>query len=168
MIYLIISLVVFWAYVGYVRYKIGPLKSISDSYFAIKTKWSWLFRCFIAGISIPMILYAKSVSIPIFYAGLFILAVGFAPGFKNDKIQSANHVIGATGGILLAYIGLALFVNWSAFYKDLYFYAIVLFLISSVIILPLGKLKKPVPYHTWWIEVVAYNIIILTLIIDNL
>jgi hypothetical protein len=164
MIYLLTSLVIFWLYQAYTFGSIGVKKSISDTFFDIKHPI--LFRLFIWGISVPLIIYSTNYSTGLFIAGLLIMAVGFAAGFKGDghKVESRNHVIGATGGILAAYSGFGIeFVCWKSFYMDLYFWAIVAFIVPTIIMM-----VRQTKNHTTWIEVIAYNIVILTLIIEEL
>jgi hypothetical protein len=168
MIYLIISLSVFWIFfIGSYRL-VGIHRSISDLFYILRTKGlGWSFRLFIAGISLPMIIYLNDYSVPLTFSGLFILLVAFTANTKKRPKRSWNHVIGATGGILLGFAGLILKVTWVTWYKDLFFWSVVLFLALAVIIMPIGCCKQGVKNHTTWIETMAFNIIILTLIINE-
>lgn len=168
MIYLIISNIAFWLYCIYAWKTVGVKSSISDTYFHIKHPV--LFRLFIFGVSVPLMLYSYNDNTGLLIAASLISWVGIAAGSRdheNDKIENRNHVIGATGGILAAYVSFGIeFVEWALFYKDLFFWAIVAFLISAFIIMPVGK-KKGVKNHTTYIEIAAYYIIIITLMIHE-
>lgn len=169
MIYLTISLLVFWAYFYYSTKTVGVKSSISATFFHIKHPV--LFRLFIIGISVPLMIYAFNKTTGIMVSASLILWIAFAAGskdYENDEIENRNHVIGATGGILAAYVSFSIeYVTWSIFYKELFFWSIIAFLISALIILPVKRIKiirEGVKNHTTWIEVFAYNIIILTLL----
>jgi hypothetical protein len=166
MYYLIISFVIFWVYWLYTVKAVGIKSSISETVNHVNP---WLFRLFIFGITTPMLFYASKVSVGIMISGSLIAWVGYACTIrgKATEIEYVNHVIGATGGIIAGYLTFGLEkllykgavhgVEWALFYKDVYFWAIVAFLISAIIIMPIGKFKKGVKNHTTWI--------ILTLII---
>jgi hypothetical protein len=114
-----------------------------------------------------MIIYLNDYSVFLTLSGLLIFLVAFTANTKKRPKRTWLHVIGATGGILLGFAGLVLKITWGTWYKDIFFWAVVLFLALTFIIMPIGCFKKGVRNHTTWIEVVSYNIIILTLIINE-
>jgi hypothetical protein len=166
MIYLIISFLVFWLYCIYAWSTVGVKTSISDTFFHVKHPF--LFRLFNGGIALPLMFYSYNEIRLLLASAALIFTIAFAAGsrdYEKHKVENANHVIGATAGILLAFIAFCIKVDWTVFYKDMFFWASASFLVSALIILPLGNLKKPVKNHTTWIEVAAFSIIILTLFV---
>lgn len=163
---LIISLTVFWLYFIYTVYRFGVLSSISAT--VDKLKSPILFSMFEWGISIPIIYYAYNNDMFLLaISGLLIMGVGFFPALKKTKTkkQEALHVFCATVGIFLAYAGLAIeSIEWKLFYKSMFFWALILYLILFVAYIPINGIKKGLKNHTTWIEFYAFNIIILTLI----
>jgi hypothetical protein len=157
----ILSLLIYWSYYFYCLKTIGEKSSMSATFYSYPIK----FRLFIIGTSFPIIIYALDYSIPLFWAGIFIFAVGLAAGRKGKAIESINHGIAATGGIIIAYGVLIYYMLTDFNYIDLA--ALIAFLLSAVIILPIGK-KPGVKHHTTWIENVALTYILLDEILKRL
>jgi len=147
LILLCISAIAFISYVLYVYINYGVLKSISDSYYIIKHKS--LFTFFIWGLTIPMLFFSSGHGL-LFFGAAFICVVGIASGFK-ETMEGRVHVFFTNAGILLSY--LSLWFDYHMWYLVVLF---LLFTIPSFII----KYKN----HTWWIEVVAFTLVLIGLI----
>ena len=155
-------------YFVYTLDEVGIQPSISKTFY--KLEYPVIFRLFIFGVSVPILLFAANLSTGLMIAGSLITWVGFAPKTKGEdyKVERRNHFIGATTGIIAGFITFGVeFVNWSNYLRDEFFWAIVLFVLSAIVILPIGP-KRGVKNHITWVEVFAFNIIILTLIISQL
>lgn len=176
-----LSLFVFIVYNIFTWIYLGIQKSISDTVYKLPKGKKWLFNLFIVGITVPILFYIRDYSLFSFGAAIFILMVFFTADTKANETRSANHVIGATGGILLAYLGFGLeyfinkwfgyssyFIDWAGnWWFDVYFIATILFLLSTIVILPIKGIKKGIPKHTTWIEITAYMFWVLPIIIDK-
>lgn len=147
MIYILISLIIFTAYVVGVWITFGVLKSISDSYYHIKNKW--LFTIALQGFAIPVILAGENIWL--FFAGAGICLVGVASQFKL-KQEGNIHYIAAVLGIIFGTIWL--------FVSGLWYLGIALI----VLIILLRFVKN----YTWWQEIAAYYIILLGLLLIKL
>jgi len=94
---LIIQLLVFVSYVGYIVSKFGVLPSISDSWYSLPLSNKWLFTFFCWGIGIPMLLYG---TLPLFFSGVGLSFVGAATQFKMmESYTKQVHFIGAGIGM---------------------------------------------------------------------
>lgn len=144
---LIFTIIVFLTYVIGIYSKFGILKSISESVYHIKHKA--LFTFFIWGVALPIMIVGSTGLM--FMAGAFLAFVGASPMFK-EEMEGKVHYVGATGGIALGFAGMILnFGLWPlAVIQGVFTLCAVLF-----------KLKN----HTWWIEVLAFILIIIGLII---
>jgi hypothetical protein len=140
-------IVVFLSYVIGIWSKFGILNSISESAYHIKNKA--LFTLFIWSVSIPIMIVGSTGLM--FMAGALLAFVGASPMFKED-MEGKVHVVGATGGIMLGFAGMILnFGLWPlAVIQGAFTLGAILF-----------KLKN----HTWWIEVLAFILIIAGLVI---
>lgn len=156
---LLFSISVFLSYTLYIYFKFGVLKSISDSFYHIPHK-AW-FTFFQWGLSLPLIIVASTPLM--FFAGSFMFFVGAAPGFMDDEMEERVHVVGATGGISLATISM-----WLDFHMWPLSFLMVGFTIWCTTKLNDKFPKLHVKNHTWWIEVLAYALIILTLTTNRL
>jgi len=148
MISLIISLVVFISYLAYVLIKYGIQRSISDSYYRLTKIDGWMFTIATWGYSFPLIFAANGDGI-LFLAGVLICAVGAAPDATGaDK---GFHSAFAEGGIAVA-------LAWMIFH--VWFVAV-----PTILLIALIYYKK-YRNHTWWIEVVAYLSIVLSIYLN--
>jgi hypothetical protein len=146
MILLIIAAFIFIGYIATITYLYGWLPSISESFYRLPVKFNWIFSTFLWIISINM-MYAGGTNL-MFLAGFFIMFVGVFPYFNETRWQ---HYISALLGIGF---GMAsLWVNFNQWPLVLLFIIIGLFLIVS-------KVKN----LYFWIEIIAFNIIIYGLI----
>lgn len=146
-----IQIIAFVLYISYIVAKYGILSSISDSWYMLPFKEKLLFTFFIWSIGVPIMgLYDKSW---LFVAsGIVLSLVGVSSAFRSEqKWVRKLHVVGATGGIILAYLGL---LACRIYYP---------FIIAGVISLLFIKLK--IKNETWWIEVIDF-VLIITGIID--
>ena len=131
------------------KYKIQ--KSISDSYYSLSKKEKIAFTLAIWGFSIPLVIVANSVLFLI--AGGLLCLVGASANFKLNKRENNTHMTGAIGGILLAFVSLV--VDF-----DLFPIFVVFAMISTFL-----YLMKDVVKYIWWIEILAYYLILIGLII---
>jgi len=159
---IIISLFVLISYCIFAYLKVGMRKSISDTYYPLRDeKLGFIFQLFIVGLTVPIIYYAKSYSTLLMFSAIFILVVFFTPNTKNDAIQSRNHVIGASGGIVLGFAAMVVKIDWQNFFSSHFMYFAVGFLLAAFIIMPIPIVKKGVKNHTTWIEIVSCLIILI-------
>lgn len=157
--YLSWMLASFSLYVIWIVLKFGVQPSISDSFYALQNKYGkgslmpWLFWLFLINVAWPIfpLMHFNGFS---FFAMAGIILVGAAARFKEGRETETPHIIGATGGIALAFIAIGfVFKGWAWSWLPSYF-----------IIVGLLKMFK-IKNYTWWIEVVAFLLIILALFI---
>ena len=155
---LLISLLSFFGYVGYICWKYGVLKSISDSVY--RTNNELLFLLFTLGTALPIIFTTEYVLMQI--AGVLLTYVGLSPDFKSDEgiggkdgIENEMHVIGASGAVAFGMISMV--INYSLWFIP----------IPLIVILAVSKFIK-IPNKTFWIEIVAFASIFTGLLIDRI
>lgn len=173
-ILLIYATLAFFSYTLWIYRKYGVLTSISASINYIKNKF--LFTFFIWSVAIPLTITAMIVHPNFFgfFAGGILAFVGAAPCITKDNMEERVHVFGATGGITLGMIYICTINIWYIIVAGLY----LLFVTYCVIVdkycgyegtnkikLYISKLKR-IYNHTWWIEVVAFVILIVVLWIN--
>lgn len=168
---MIISVIVFIAYVAYIWLRYGVHNSISESYRTLGVFEKVLFIAFCWGISIPAMVRIYNVfgttwqSTILFFGALLIAFIGASPMFwKSDQINRV-HLLGSYGGIGLLLIGL---VVQGIYYPAFLFAAstAILYAISKqgkLDIEPKNKKEKVKNSLTWWVEVAAFVTIILGL-----
>jgi surface polysaccharide O-acyltransferase-like enzyme len=139
----------FISYVSFILLKYGILDSISESYYKEDKHSKFLFSAFIFGLSIPFMIIGGTTLMIL--AGLFLSFAGIARAYK-EEFAGTVHIIGATGGISLGYASM-----WIDFH--LWYLPIIMGLFA--LLSTLFKLK----YHTWWIEILAFILVIIGLII---
>ena len=151
--YLYIFMVsVFFTYVIGIASKYGILGSISESYYRLPDKWKFVFTFFCWSISIPAIILGDSVFM--FLAGTSIAFVGAAASFK-EKTEHKVHMIGAFTGVIFSQLSIAF---------DFHFYWINTVFLSWVLLIVIltWVLKRNIKYF-YWIEIVAFLSIIISL-----
>lgn len=147
MIVTIIQINLFTFYIGFIWIKYGIQKSISETWYILESKYQWMFTlilCF--GVGICQLLHHN---IYLFISGIFLGTVGVASDFKNDKIMSFLHYIGAIGSILFSFIGL-----WNLHLVEIP-------LILGALWLALYGWKNWI----WWAEIITFYAIMLGLIL---
>jgi hypothetical protein len=87
-----------------------------------------------------------------FFAGAFLSFVGAASAFKDLKMTKRVHTIGAVGGIGFGFLSMVL---------DFQLNEITFFMLLGSLILYLLKIKNLI----WWVEILAFVLIILGLFI---
>jgi hypothetical protein len=137
----------FVSYVFYIAIKFGIQRSISQSYYVLPNKQKILFTLFIWGISLPIIVIGATPLM--FFSGGMMMFVGAATSFKDGKLTFNVHMTSAFGGIILSQV--STIVDFNMWYLTL------LFGIISLILFLL-KVK-----YFWWIEMLAFISIIITL-----
>lgn len=150
-IYLLVWLILsFTTYIAVIVKKYGVLKSISDSYYVMKYKH--VFTFFIWNIGLSFIFLGETGWM--FGAGGFLCFVGTAPMFK-EEFEGKVHSIGAIGGIALGFV--SLLINFHQIYP-------LVFMVAGIGLMKIFKIKN----QTWWIEILAFVIMIVGLSINIL
>lgn len=168
MIYLIITLVIHTFYTIFSKLYLGYIdKSYSDTFYKLRGWHKVFFWLWILGISVPSIYYLRDISFISAFGALFVLGVFFSSYTVQKPQRTTFHVISATGGILLILAGFIIqLANWIEF--NIFNYSVFLLILLSIIIMPIGKIKKGVKNHTYWIESVFIYIPVLTLLINEI
>ena len=145
---LIISLVIFTYYNWIVYFQFGILKSVSASYYEIKHKI--LFTLSLWGFAVPVMLYGFIAlnSWWLVLAGIGICFVGAAPDYKM-KMEGDVHYASAMSGIIFGLVALTFLGLWFVS------------LPTAVLILAINKIRN----HTYWQELIAFYVIVLTLLL---
>lgn len=137
----ILTVVAFWAYVGYIMAKYGVLPSLSDSYYHLPLKKrDIIFTSVFYYTAIAVIILAESGLM--FAAGVGICAVGTAPQFERSYAKPI-HYIGAAFAALFSQL-------YIIFIAELWPLTGILVLIG--LILYLLKVNNII----WWIEMVCF------------
>lgn len=147
MIHLLVSFLVFTAYVGLVTLKFGVLPSVSDSYYHIKNKA--LFTLALFAFSFSAILSGGTLLMML--AGSGICFVAAAPDFRIHK-EGDVHFISAISGIVFGMLSM---------WFDFGYWWIVVIMASGSIAIRL-RLKN----YTFYIEVLAFYLIMLGLLLN--
>lgn len=151
MIYLVLTqLLVFVAYVAFIISRYGVIHSISQSWYELPQRQKPLFTWFTWGIGIPFLFYDNAL---FFLAGAGLTFVGVATAFRTTQsYTNIVHYTGAAMGILLSLLGLGFVYNdWIS---------LSLFLISALTLRTLLK-----NHWIWWVEIAAFIIIIVSLLL---
>ena len=92
-ILLLFSFVVFMGYYLYVFFTIGPLESISDSYYHIKdhTGAEWPFSVAMSLTAIPIMVVGVEINALYFLSPAALIFVAFAPEFKSRRLEEKVH-----------------------------------------------------------------------------
>jgi hypothetical protein len=151
LIVLIISLAIWHWYTIMVWIKFGITHSISESYRYFEgwkkvwfTLWAW-------GVAATLIWVSSSIIG--FCAGGCLALVGAAPAC-NDRWQNTLHMIGTYGAIGLGMLMLVIFGLW---------WLVVIFALFTLLTMGFDMTN-----HTWWLENVAYYVIIAGLFIEKI
>jgi len=143
----IISITVFTLYIVAIVIIFGILKSVSDSYYHIKHKI--FFTLALWGFAVPAMIAGGTVLM--FLAGSAICFVGATPAFKM-KHEGIVHYIGAVSGIIL---------GMASMWLDFGLWWIVAIMAVGFVIL-----RWKATNYTYWIELLAFYLILLGLIIS--
>ena len=143
--------ITFVTYTTYITLKFGILKSISESYYHLEGKKKILFSLFTWGISLPMMVFCFDYTFvwPLFVSIVLMCFVGVFTMFKK-KPDTYIHVACATGSIIFAFIGLL-------YHGIAMLIPAILMIILGIIILRYAK------KYTWYIELLSFIIIIISL-----
>lgn len=152
---LYLSFAVIFVYLIYIIAKYGIQYSISETYYTIGKKWwftliiwGWIFPLIIAGLEI-------TDSPCIFLGGSAIVFVGAAPAFKLKKsLERAVHMI-------CSYLGVG-FVILSVMFD---FNHIIIGFVCTLLILLLMTEVIRIKNRIWWIEITAYLLIFLEILL---
>ena len=105
---LLVSIVSFVLYIGFVFIKYGVPASISESYYLLPTKVGHIvFFTWTVLVALPLMVYGVSVSpdvskFAIFYCGVFLIFVGTAAQFKEDFVRKYHFIFaGVCAGLSL-------------------------------------------------------------------
>lgn len=124
----------------------GILNSISQSWYELKEKVLFSLFCYSLGF---LHLFHEPGNIWYMLAGFSLVAVGAATRFKDGKYTTAIHVGGAILAIVLSFIGLWLKGIWFGPFLTA----------GTWLTFKMFKLKN----RTWWVEVVAFVSIMISL-----
>ena len=168
MISLIASVIIFNAYAIGITIKFGWLRSISISWKYLGTKNKWIFTVTLFTFSILLIIAGQTLLL--FLAGALICLTGAAANTWELEMTETSHVIGATGGIILGTLALIALpspfkqydIVSNIFVKDFGFW----FLVVPQLIFTILAMRLNMRNHTFWIEVVAFNITALAVLIN--
>ena len=143
----------FVGYISFIVNRYGVLPSISDSYYKMKDDnlmGGSLFTFFIWSLSFPLIIVGNTSLM--FFAGAFLGFVGVATAFKDLKMTRRVHNIGAIGGIGFGFLSMII---------DFQLFELSFFMVVFSLSLFLLKTKNLI----WWIEILAFILIIIGLFI---
>lgn len=159
--YLAWMILSFVLYIGWIVIKFGVQPSISDSFYALQEKYGtrslkpWLFWLFLINVAWPLFPLLKFNGFA-FFAMAGLILVGAAARFKQGKNVEIPHVIGATGGIILAFIAIgAVFGGWAW-----------IWLVIMLAILAILSWVK-IPNDTWWTQVSAFMLMVAALFVHT-
>lgn len=144
-----IQLIAFTGYILFIVIKFGVLDSISKSWYMLD-KQSWMFTIFTWLVGLPMVLYENSF---LFFAGAFLVFTGTAAEYKK-KMTNTIHFVGAGGSIVLSFIGIIVEGGQGGYLM------LALFVFASLGLI----LIKEVNNKTFWIECIAFYVIIWSII----
>jgi len=148
-IYLILALTIFIGYCATITIKYGWLPSISESFYHLPKKLSWIFSIFLWVISI-LIIAATWETRLIVIACWCIMGVGVFPYFLDTRWI---HYLFALTGFTIGLI--SVWINFNGWYFDILFLAILLYIL-------LAKVK----HRIFWIEVIAFLTIIISIFVS--
>lgn len=154
---LLVGLVDFLVYVAFVWGKYGIQQSISISFYKWPTDEKILFRFFIWILSLAIILGGIGWGIKTFLiSGLLLSLVGI---FSRIQIKWVFmiHMIGAIGGIIACYIGIAI-IN-----LNIGIIAFLLILVGVILSFIFGNRKNII----WDIEVICFSVLMGSLLYIN-
>ena len=153
LILLLVSLIIFVGYVSYVWISVGVLNSVSDS--VHRVKYTIFFILTMMLMPIPLMIVGSTPLM--FFAGAFICFVGAAPCIIQTDMEEKIHVIGATGGIILGTA--SIWIDLHLWYLSIGMMVFALYSCSKW-----NKIKN----HTWWIEIVAFVLMIFALFLKRI
>lgn len=149
-ILLSISAIVFLSYVIFIYMKYGVLKSISDSYYKLPKKYNFIFTFFCWGFALP-IMFVNTDSLLLLIACGAILFVGAAAGFR-EPIAGNTHIVAAYASVIL---------SQAAIYFDYGIISIpIIFVLSYILLMVIKESVQEI----WWIEIIAFAMILIVLI----
>jgi hypothetical protein len=159
--YLIWMTVAFVTYLAWIVAKFGVQPSISDSFYALREKYGesslipWLFWLFLINISWPLFPLLQFNGFA-FFAMAGIILVGATAQFRQGKSTEIPHVVGAVGGIALAFLSIGfVFGGWAWTWLPAY-----------LLVVGLSNIAR-IPNYDWWIEVIAFVIIVTALLVHT-
>lgn len=150
---LIFVVLSFVGYISFIVNRYGVLPSISESYYKMKDDKLFggsLFTLFIWSLSLPLIIIGNTPLM--FFAGAFLSFVGAASAFKDLKMTKRVHNIGAIGGIGFGFLSMII---------DFQLFELTYFMVVLSLSLFLLKIKNLI----WWVEILAFVLIIIGLFI---
>jgi len=153
---ILIQILIFILYVGYIIKNWGILKSISDSYYYLPQNKQFYFTLFCWGVGLPLLILPHSL---FFLAGAGFGFTSVASDYKVYNLQKITrnvtwwvHHIGASVGILFSFIGI-----WALYGNP---FSLLAFMVLFMIVIKL-KIKNKL----WWIEMLAFINILIGLLI---
>jgi hypothetical protein len=151
----------FVLYIGWIVFKFGVQPSISDSFYALQDKYGkgslkpWLFWLFLINVAWPLFPLLKFNGFS-FFALAGLILVGAAARFKQGKHVEIPHIIGATGGIALAFVAIGfVFGGWAWIWLGI---GLVVYGLLS---------WTNVPNNTWWTQIIEFVLIVIALFVHS-
>jgi len=143
---------VFVGYVGFIWWKYGVLKSISQSYYELPKSYNFIFTLALWGFAFPAMILGTPLTGLMFFAAGGIMFTGAAAAFMEEMTRTV-HFVGAGAGVLFSQLAISLvFGMWPV---------TLAFVISSLLLLLYrNKINNT---HIWWIEVLAFVSIVVVL-----
>ena len=115
----------------------------------------WLFWLFIINVGWPLFPLLRFNGFS-FFALAGLVLVGAAARFRQGKYVEISHVIGATGGIALAFVAIGfVFGGWAW-----------IWLAIMLVVLAILSWTK-VPNDTWWTQIAAFALITTALFVHT-
>ena len=151
LILLITSSLIFISYISFIVSKYGVIPSISESYYRLPYSLKILFTLFIWGLAVPIMIVA-STPLMLLACG-FICVVGVTQTFKL-KLVGAIHSLAAIIGI-----GIGVLSLFFEFRTPLTAIAIII----GIALLNIFKVNN----KTWWSEIIAFTLILLSLFLTQ-
>ena len=164
--YFLFQIAVAVLYLGYIVIAFGVQPSISDSFRALENKYGtgslkpWIFWLFLINIAWPLWALMQPLGVA-FFAMCGIILVGAAARFWKGKSIERPHILGAIGGIALAFISFGVAYGlWGWIFLGIQL-ALTFLLKYIPKVVNKKVLFKEIKNYTWWVEVTAIILIFL-------
>lgn len=151
---MLIQITVFVAYILFIMKKYGVQKSISHSWYKLGSHW-YLFTLLTWGLGLPLIWMDKSDLLSV--SGILMCLVGIAGAIKMDDVIHIIHYTASACAIIFCFVYLSVHVSiWPVIVMAAF---ILFILIRKAAFSELTPFKNPI----WWIEIVAFSLIMIGL-----
>jgi len=151
---IIITILTFVLYVGFIWIVYGAQKSVSNSYDVLPKEHQYLFTLFCFALGMNIIILGVETTSFMFFAGASIVFVGASPRLKL-KHEKQVHMVGAIGSIVFSQLAIIFGYEMWQF--------VIQFLITGSLALLLSENHK-----LWWAQIFAFISLIQTVIIYSI